>query len=151
MFKSLPVKSVTRSGLTLFLTVAYVYLALALIFLLLRVFLRALIDLVGWSNAFGLRNAIAGKEVLLRTGRGCPLNAYARRRSLKRNGRRLSRGLPIIGHRIPSLPYRVLRAAASYLLLFLIMAALLQLFTPIPVITWLAALTRMVLGRAGAA
>jgi hypothetical protein len=53
------VKSFTRSGLTLFLTVAYVYLALALAFFLLRVFLRGLIDLLGRSNAFGLRNAIA--------------------------------------------------------------------------------------------
>jgi hypothetical protein len=53
------VKSFTRSGLTFFLTVAYVYLALALALFLLRVVLRGLVDLVGWSNAFGLRNAIA--------------------------------------------------------------------------------------------
>src|SRR6202044_152301 len=53
------VKSFTRSGLTLFLTVAYVYLALAVILFLLRIFIRGMIDLVGWSNAFGLRNAIA--------------------------------------------------------------------------------------------
>jgi hypothetical protein len=36
-----------------------VYLALALALFLLRVVLRGLVDLVGWSNAFGLRNAIA--------------------------------------------------------------------------------------------
>jgi hypothetical protein len=53
------VKSFTRSGLILFLTVAYVYLALALALFLFRVLLRGLLDLVGWSNAFGLRNAIA--------------------------------------------------------------------------------------------
>jgi hypothetical protein len=54
-----PVKSVTRSRLTLFHTVAYVYLALAVILSLLRVLVRGTIDLVGWSNAFGLRHAIA--------------------------------------------------------------------------------------------
>src|ERR1700721_2147144 len=47
------VKSFTRSGLTIFLTVAYMYLALAVILFLLRIFIRGMIDLVGWSNAFG--------------------------------------------------------------------------------------------------
>jgi hypothetical protein len=53
------VKSFTRSGLTLFLTVAYVYVAIAIALFVLRAVLRGLIDLVGWSNALGLRNAIA--------------------------------------------------------------------------------------------
>ena len=49
----------------------------------------------------------------------------------------------------PSLPYRFLRTAAGYVLLFLTVAVLLQLFTPIPLLAWLAALTTMVLNRAG--
>ena len=53
------VKSVTRSRLTLFFSIAYIYIALATLFVVLRVLIRGLIDLVGWSNAFGLRNAIA--------------------------------------------------------------------------------------------
>ena len=40
----------------------------------------------------------------------------------------------------PSLPQRILRATASYLLLFVIVVALLQFFTPFPVVTWLVAL-----------
>ena len=145
------VKSVTRSGLTLFLTVAYVYLALALIFLLLRVFLRALIDLVGWSNAFGLRNAIARDRGIAAYRAWLPFERI-RPASIPQAQWEEAFAWPANNRPpYPSLPYRVLRAAASYLLLFLIVAALLQLFTPIPVITWLAALTRMVLGRAGAA
>jgi hypothetical protein len=42
-----------------FLMVAYVYLAFAIALFVLRTVLRGLIDLVGWSNAFGLRSAIA--------------------------------------------------------------------------------------------
>src|ERR1700733_2719307 len=43
----------------------------------------------------------------------------------------------------PSLPYRALRGVASYLLLFAIVAALLQFFTPFPVVSWLTEVTRM--------
>jgi hypothetical protein len=50
---------------------------------------------------------------------------------------------------ISFLPYRFLRTAAGYVLLFLIVAVLLQLFTPIPFLAWLVALTRMLLNRAG--
>ena len=50
---------------------------------------------------------------------------------------------------ISFLPHRFLRTAAGYVLLFLIVAVLLRLFTPIPLLAWLAALTRMLLNRAG--
>ena len=53
------VKSFTRSWLTSGFMIAYVYLACLLILSLARVMLRAVVDCVGWSNAFGLRNAIA--------------------------------------------------------------------------------------------
>jgi hypothetical protein len=53
------VKSFTRSGLTAGLMIAYVYLACLVLLFLMRVSIRVIVDLVGWSNAFGLRNAIA--------------------------------------------------------------------------------------------
>jgi hypothetical protein len=53
------VKSFTKSWLTSGFMIAYVYLACLLILWLLRVAIRAISDFVGWSNAFGLRNAIA--------------------------------------------------------------------------------------------
>ena len=52
-------KSFTKSWLTSSFWIAYVYLACLLILLLMRVTIRAVVDFVGWSNAFGLRNAIA--------------------------------------------------------------------------------------------
>lgn len=53
------VKSFTRSGLTLGLMIAYVYLIYLLILFLIRVALRVTVDLIGWTNALDLRNAIA--------------------------------------------------------------------------------------------
>ena len=53
------VKSFTRSGLTAGLMIAYAYLVCLFILFVLRLIFRAIVDLVGWSNAFGLRNTIA--------------------------------------------------------------------------------------------
>ena len=39
--------------------IAYVYLACLLILAVLRVVISRMVDFVGWSNLFGLRNAIA--------------------------------------------------------------------------------------------
>src|ERR1017187_5300871 len=53
------VKSFTKSWLISGFMIAYVYLACLLILSLVRLTIRAAVDFVGWSNAFGLRNAIA--------------------------------------------------------------------------------------------
>jgi hypothetical protein len=53
------VKSFTKSWLTTGFWIAYVYLACLLILSLLRVVISKVLDFVGWSNLFGLRNAIA--------------------------------------------------------------------------------------------
>jgi hypothetical protein len=53
------VKSFTKSWLTTGFWIAYVYLGCLLILALLRVIISKLVDFVGWSNLFGLRNAIA--------------------------------------------------------------------------------------------
>ena len=53
------VKSFTKSWLISGFMIAYVYLACLLILALVRLAIRALIDFMGRSNAFWLRNAIA--------------------------------------------------------------------------------------------
>jgi hypothetical protein len=53
------VKSFTKSWLTTGFWIAYVYLACLLILSLLRVVISKVVDFVGWSNLFYLRNAIA--------------------------------------------------------------------------------------------
>jgi hypothetical protein len=145
------VKSFTRSGLTLFLTVAYVYVALAIAMFVLRAVLRGLIDLVAWSNALGLRNAIARERGIAAYRAWVPFERI-RPASIPQEQWEQTFAWPANNQPpYPSLPYRFLRTAAGYVLLFLIMAVLLQLCTPIPFLAWLAALTRMVLNRAGLA
>ena len=53
------IKAFTRSGLTASLMIVYVYVACLLFLVVARITLRGVIDFLGWSNAFGLRNAIA--------------------------------------------------------------------------------------------
>ena len=53
------VKSFTKSWLTTRFWIAYVYLICLLILAILRVVISNVVDLVGWSNFLGLRNAIA--------------------------------------------------------------------------------------------
>ena len=143
------VKSFTRSGLTLFLTVAYVYVALAIALFFLRAILRSLIDLVGWSNAFGLRNAIARERGIAAYRAWVPFERI-RPASIPQEQWEQTFAWPANDQPpYPSLPYRFLRIAAGYVLLFLMVGVLLQLFTPIPLFAWLAALTRMVLNRSG--
>jgi hypothetical protein len=61
------VKSFTKSWLTTGFWIAYVYLACLLILALLRAVIAKVVDFVGWSNLFGLRNAIARE-------RGCGIS-----------------------------------------------------------------------------
>ena len=65
------VKSFTRSGLTAGLMIAYVYLVCLVIFYLLGIVIRWIVDLIGWGNVFWLRNAIA-RELLGKVGRNHP-------------------------------------------------------------------------------
>jgi hypothetical protein len=53
------VKSFTKAWLTTGFWIAYVYLGCLLILSLVRVAITAVVDFVGWSNTFWLRNAIA--------------------------------------------------------------------------------------------
>ena len=118
----------------------YVYLALAVILLLLRVFTRGLIDLVGWSNAFGLRNAIARERGIAAYEAWVPLERIRPASIPQAQWEEAFAWPPDDRPPYPSLPHRILRATASYLLLFVIVVALLQFFTPFPVVTWLVAL-----------
>jgi hypothetical protein len=133
------VKSFTRSGPTLFLTVAYVYLALAIALFLIRVLFHGLIDLVGLSNAFGLRIAIVRERGIAAYRAWLPFERI-RPASIPQAQWEEAFAWPADNRPpYPALPYRILRNVSGYLVLFVIVAVLLQLFTPLPVITWIAA------------
>lgn len=140
------VKSFTKSWLTTGFWIAYVYLACLLILSLLRVAIRLVVDLVGRSNAFWLRNAIARERGIAAYRAWVPFERI----------RPASIPQPIWEEKFawpadnkppyPPLAPRILRGILGYAAVLLAAAALLQVFTPFPVLTWLGAFTKMLLG-----
>ena len=94
------VKSFTKSWLTSGFWIAYVYLACLLILSLLRVTIRIATDLVGRSNMFWLRNAIARERGIIAYRAWVPLENIRPTNIRQRNGKRNLLGLPITSHHI---------------------------------------------------
>jgi hypothetical protein len=135
-------KSFTKSWLTSSFWIAYVYLALLLILFLVRVTIRGVVDFLGWSNAFGLRNAIARERGIAAYRAWVPLE---RIRPVNIPQEQWEEAFAWPAHNKPPYPplaRRVLHGVISYVVVILVAAVLLQVFTPFPVLTWLAALTK---------
>ena len=139
------VKSFTKSWLTSGFWIAYVYLACLLILSLVRVTIRAVVDFVGSSNAFGLRNAIARERGIAAYRAWVPLE---RIRPANIPQEQWEEAFAWPAHNKPPYPplaRRVLHGVISYVVVILVAAALLQVFTPFPALTWLATLTKMLI------
>jgi hypothetical protein len=140
------VKSFTKSGLTAGLMIAYVYLVCLLILFLARIAVRAVVDLLGWSNAFGLRNAIARERGIAAYRAWVPLERI-RPANVSQEQWEEAFAWPADNKPpYPPLAYRMLRGLISYLIVALGVAVLLQIFTPFPVLTWLGRLAKMLTG-----
>jgi hypothetical protein len=136
------VKSFTKSWLTSGFMIAYVYLACLLILSLMRVTIRAVVDFVGWSNAFGLRNAIARERGIAAYRAWVPFERI-RPMNIPREKWEETFAWPANNKPpYPPLAQRVLRGVISYVAVILVAAVLLQFFTSFPVLTWLTALTK---------
>ena len=137
------VKSFTRSWLTTGFWIAYVYLACLLILYLLRLATIKMIDFVGRTNLFYLRNAIARERGIAAYRAWVPFERI-RPVNIPQEQWEETFAWPANNEPpYPSLARRILQAAISYLAVFLFAALLLQLFTPFPVLTWLGGLMKM--------
>lgn len=137
------VKSFTRSWLTTGFWIAYVYLTCLLILYLLRWAIIKMIDFVGRTNLFYLRNAIARERGIAAYRAWVP---FERIRPVNIPQEKWEERFAWPANNeppYPSLARRILQAAISYLAVFLVAAVLLQLFTPFPVLTWLGRLMKM--------
>jgi hypothetical protein len=137
------VKSFTRSWLTTGFWIAYVYLTCLLILYLLRLAIITIIDFVGRTNLFYLRNAIARERGIAAYRAWVP---FERIRPVNIPQEKWEERFAWPANNeppYPSLARRILQAAISYLAVFLVAAVLLQLFTPFPVLTWLGRLMKM--------
>lgn len=139
------VKSFTKSWLTSGFMIAYVYLAGLLLLLLLRLAIRAVVDVVGRSNAFGLRNAIARERGIVAYRAWLPLErirpAHIPREKWEENFAWPADDRPPYR----PLAQRFLLGVASYAVLLLVVTALLWVYAP-SVLGWLGELVRKIVG-----
>ena len=125
------------------LMIAYVYLVCLLILFVLRIAIRAMVDLVGWSNFLWLRNTIARERGIVAYRAWVPLERI-RPAHFPQDRWEEEFAWPADNKPpYPPLPQRLLRGVISYLIVVLAAAVLLQIFTPFPVLTWLGKLTKM--------
>jgi hypothetical protein len=120
--------------------IGYVYLVCLLILFLLRIVIRGVVDFLGWSNAFGLRNAIARERGIAAYRAWVPFERIRPANVPQEQWEAAFAWPPDNRPPYPPLIYRMMRGLLSYLLVILGVAALFQLFTPFPVLTWLARL-----------
>jgi hypothetical protein len=140
------VKSFTQSWLVSGFMIAYVYFACLVILALLRIVIRTIVDLVGRSNAFGLRNAIARERGIVAYRAWVPFERI-RPASIPQAQWEETFAWPADNRPpYPPLMQRLLFALTINIAAVAAILILLQLFTPFPVITWLAALFKAPIG-----
>jgi hypothetical protein len=135
------VKSFTKSWLTSGFMIAYVYLACLLLLFLVRVAIRAMVDFIGWSNLFGLRNTIARERGIAAYRAWVPFERIRPANIPQEKWEEQFAWPADDSPPYPPLAQRLLRGAMSYVIVVLVAAVLLQMFTPFPVLTWLGKLT----------
>jgi hypothetical protein len=140
------VKSFTKSWLTSGFMIAYVYLACLLILSLVRITIRAAVDFLGWSNAFGLRNAIARERGIAAYRAWLPFERIRPANIPQEKWEEAFAWPPNNKPPYPPLAQRMLRRVISYMTVVLVAAVLLQAFTPFPALTWLGKLTKLLIG-----
>jgi hypothetical protein len=134
------VKSFTRSWLTAGFMIGYVYLAGLVILSAAKLLFMALVELAARINAFGLRNAIARERGIAAYRAWLPLERIRPANISQEKWEEMFAWPANEKPPYPSLVYRMARSVFSYAAVFLIIAALLEAFTPLPVLTWLARL-----------
>jgi hypothetical protein len=146
---AIEVKSFTRSLLTFGLMIVYVYVVYLLALAIAHRLIRRCVDFAGRHNFLGLRNAIARERGIAAYRAWEPLE-HIRPRGVPQ---------PVWEERFawptndeppyPSLWRRALFELASFVLVVLLVFVLLQVFTPIPALSWAAARAEAALGWLG--
>ena len=137
------VKSFTRSWLTAGFMIGYIYLAGWMILFLAKVFIRSAIELMARKNVLGLRNAIARERGITAYRAWVPLDRIRPKHVAQEQWEEMFAWPADNKPPYPSLTYRVVRGVFSYGAVLMIMAVLLQEFTPFPALTWLGKIARL--------
>jgi hypothetical protein len=117
--------------------IVYVYIVCLLIFYLLRITIRATLDLVGSTNFLWLRSTIARERGITAYRAWLPLEKIRPPAIPQEKWEEMFAWPADNKPPYPPLLRRILRAITSYLILIVAVAVLLQIFTPFPALTWL--------------
>jgi hypothetical protein len=140
------VKSFTKSWLTSGFWIAYVYLACLLILSLMRFMIRVAVDVIGQSNAFWLRNAIARERGIAAYRAWVP---FERIRPANIPQERWEEAFAWPANNKPPYPplaQRMLFGVIINVAVVLAIAVALQVLTPFPVLTWFVQLIKILFG-----
>jgi hypothetical protein len=133
----LTVKSFTRSWLTFGFMIAYVYLAGLVILGLVRLLIVAAVDFTGRHNLFYLRNAIARERGIGAYRAWVPFERIRPPEIAQRDWEQAFAWPANNKPPYPPLGHRLLRGIFLYAAVVVIVALLLQFFTPFPILTWI--------------
>jgi len=134
------VRSFTKSWLTFTFMIAYVYLACLLILFILRLAIAGLVYLVARWNLFGLRSAVARERGIAAYRAWLPFERIRPDHIPQPEWEQTYAWPADDKPPYPSLPRRILTGVVSYVVVIGAILLLLQLFTPIPAVSWLRAL-----------
>jgi hypothetical protein len=140
------VKSFTKSWLTFAFMIAYVYVACWLILALCALLFRGLVDVAGRHNLLWLRNAIARQRGISAYRAWLPLERIRPAHVSQPEWEAKFAWPPNNKPPYQPLGRRLLWATISYTALVAIVLILLQTFSPFPVLNWLAAAVRRLVG-----
>jgi len=133
----LTVKAFTRSWLTFGFMIAYVYLAGLVILGLVRLLLIAAVDFAGRHNLLYLRNAIARERGIGAYRAWVPFERIRPPHISQREWEEAFAWPANDKPPYPPLRHRLLRGILAYAAVVLVVALLLQFFTPFHVFTWI--------------
>jgi hypothetical protein len=133
----LRLRTFSKSLLTDSVMIVYVYIICLVIFTVLRYAVRLLVDIAGLTNFLWLRNAIARERGIAAyrawlpleriRPHDCPQDVWEKQFAWPEGDK----------PPYPPLHRRILREVLAYVILIALVAVLLQLFTPFPVLTWI--------------
>ncbi|OYX79491.1 MAG: hypothetical protein B7Y77_01795 [Bradyrhizobium sp. 35-63-5] len=141
------IRSFTKSWINFSFWVGYVYLACLLILALLQVLVRLIVDLAGRSNAFGLRNAIARERGIAAYRAWEPFERIRPPHIPQPDWEERFAWPADNSPPYPPLAHRILTGLIINIAVIAAILVLLQIFTPFPVVTWLAALLKTLIGH----
>jgi hypothetical protein len=131
------INSFTTAWLVSGFMIAFVYLAGLLILFLVRLMIKNAVDLAGRSNFLYLRNAIARERGIEAYRAWLPLEKIRPTHIAQRDWEETFAWPPNDRLPYPPVRHRIIRGVLSYVALGMIIALLLQFFTPFPILTWI--------------